>query len=399
MDLSKPASDVGTSKDNSEIAGPVAHIDKTAAPPMPLAEANVESSRVVRRGKLVRSTSSLCDNGPSYSFVSTQSLEVIEKDMEKQKRGDKFVRRLRRGSSFIINQGSKLKIKRGLSFGCDAKTQIRQIEKFIDRGIEIKNNFLTKKIADGAVVEEEGNLELEKMELKVGQSILKTEKSNINLVEKENGIKNVQFEDENNFDSKLPQLIPGTGSYKYKKSESQIKLQLSHSFAQRSEIPHLRMLNLKNASNYICEDRWFEKAPPGGKNLTTISKVGNTADNNNFRICSSNIQKSLDDFVVSKKSLDEVEHPPPLSNLHIFAMSKRPVDIEVVDNFQSVPFEIHRLPDFPILGLEKAPLGEKLSILEPPPPGLVSRKESNENWNQFLVQLNAILESREEEFV
>lgn len=91
--------------------------------------------------------------------------------------------------------------------------------------------------------------------------------------------------------------------------------------------------------------------------------------------------------------------PPPLSTLQIFAISTRPLDIQTM-SADSVPDDIGGLPSLPVINhIESKSEERKLSILEPPPPGLVSRQESNESWNRFLVRLNSILESRVGEFV
>lgn len=116
--------------------------------------------------------------------------------------------------------------------------------------------------------------------------------------------------------------------------------------------------------------------------------------------------KCYEGSIVSSRNLD-LEFPTggrnnlsPLSNLQIFAISTKPLDIQVAP-IESIPNDIDELPSLPIVQhSESKPEPEKkLSILEPPPPGLVSRQESNESWNQFLIQLNSILESRAGEFV
>ena len=92
--------------------------------------------------------------------------------------------------------------------------------------------------------------------------------------------------------------------------------------------------------------------------------------------------------------------PPPLSTLQIFAISTKPLDIPAAA-IDPVPNDVDKLPSLPIIQRSecKVESEKKLSILEPPPPGLVSREESTESWNRFLVQLNSILESRAGEFV
>lgn len=101
----------------------------------------------------------------------------------------------------------------------------------------------------------------------------------------------------------------------------------------------------------------------------------------------------------SKQYAENNSYPPPLSTLQIFAISTKPVDIQVVPT-ESIPSDIDELPSLPIINYTENKLQErKLSILEPPPSGLINRQESNENWNRFLVQLNSILENRVGEFV
>jgi len=96
------------------------------------------------------------------------------------------------------------------------------------------------------------------------------------------------------------------------------------------------------------------------------------------------------------KQYAENNYPPPLSTLQIFANSTKPMDIQI-ESIESIPSNINELPSLPIINYTENKLQErKLSILEPPPPGLVSRQESNESWNRFLVQLNSILENRSE---
>lgn len=101
----------------------------------------------------------------------------------------------------------------------------------------------------------------------------------------------------------------------------------------------------------------------------------------------------------SKQYAENNLYPPPLSTLQIFAISTKPLDIQM-RFIESIPSDINELPSLPIINYTENKLPErKLSILEPPPPGLVSRQESNESWNRFLVQLNSILENRIGEFV
>lgn len=93
--------------------------------------------------------------------------------------------------------------------------------------------------------------------------------------------------------------------------------------------------------------------------------------------------------------------PPPLSTLQIFAISTKPLDIQMAPVDSDLPGDVDELPSLPMIKHmgNKSEEERKLSILKPPPPDLVSRQESNDNWNRFLVQLNAILEGRAGEFV
>lgn len=101
----------------------------------------------------------------------------------------------------------------------------------------------------------------------------------------------------------------------------------------------------------------------------------------------------------SKQYAENNLSPPLLSTLQIFAISRKPLDIQMAST-DSVPSDIDELPSLPMINHTENKLEErKLSILQPPPPGLVNRQESNENWNCFLAQLNSILESRVGEFV
>jgi len=103
-------------------------------------------------------------------------------------------------------------------------------------------------------------------------------------------------------------------------------------------------------------------------------------------------------YNTSEQYIESNLSPPPLSTLQIFAISMKPLDIQVVP-VDSIPNDIDELPSLPIINVENKLEERKLSILEPPPPDLVSRQESNDNWNRFLIQLNSILESRVGEFV
>lgn len=107
--------------------------------------------------------------------------------------------------------------------------------------------------------------------------------------------------------------------------------------------------------------------------------------------------------------------PYPLSNLQIFAISAKLENIQAIPKFVKpsavevpdirVDDETEDLPSLPTpvarssFRKNNSRETELVSIFKPPPPGLVSRQESNENWNNFLSRLNSILESRVGEFV
>lgn len=92
----------------------------------------------------------------------------------------------------------------------------------------------------------------------------------------------------------------------------------------------------------------------------------------------------------------------------LLARSKYPLlspNLDVIGDLSSLDlagnYQINDIPVFPVTSckLKSHDCEKKLSILEPPPAGLVSRQESNENWSKFLDHLNLIMENRTGEFV
>lgn len=70
-------------------------------------------------------------------------------------------------------------------------------------------------------------------------------------------------------------------------------------------------------------------------------------------------------------------YSPLLSNLQIFAISTKPLDIQI-GLTEFIPNNINELSSLPIINYTKNKLQKrKLSILDPPPPDLVNRQESN----------------------
>lgn len=149
---------------------------------------------------------------------------------------------------------------------------------------------------------------------------------------------------------------------------------------------------LSHSSSYVCRGKYGKRVSSCSFQNSMISKETPYAS-----FIASNENRELRNC--SKQYAENNSYPPPLSTLQIFAISTKPVDIQVVPT-ESIPSDIDKLPSLPIINYIENKLQErKLSILEPPPPGLINRQESNENWNRFLVQLNSILENRVGEFV
>lgn len=144
---------------------------------------------------------------------------------------------------------------------------------------------------------------------------------------------------------------------------------------QSLRLKHFKPLNLLEFPSYL----------PKLDRLNTTS-YASSIENREFRNC-------------PEQYAENNLYPPPLSTLQIFAISTKPLDIQIMP-IESIPSNIDELPSLPIINYTENKLQErKLSILEPPPPGLINRQESNESWNRFLVQLNSILENRVGEFV
>lgn len=191
-----------------------------------------------------------------------------------------------------------------------------------------------------------------------------------------------------------------TGSYICEESCRARRLKYSFSF-QSSRLKDTKIVNSFEesenlisrsfSSRYRSDLKTCEFAPRlGAYNLTSCYDNPIISINeNNF-----NFEEDFMDSMDGEVDLS----PPPLSKLHFFAISTKPEDIQVRP-MDSIPSDIDKLPSLPIINHVKVDVEKKLSILEPPPPGLVSREESNENWNQFLINLNSILENRVEEFV
>lgn len=152
-------------------------------------------------------------------------------------------------------------------------------------------------------------------------------------------------------------------------------------------------------SNKICHAKHYAKESDCTRKQLKMQTSMNREDiKSNIKNMRCEISESpWNNF--SKQYAENNLSPPLLSTLQIFAISRKPVDIQMAST-DCIPSDIDELPSLPMINYTESKLEErKLSILQPPPPGLVNRQESNENWNCFLDQLNLILESRIGEFV
>lgn len=156
---------------------------------------------------------------------------------------------------------------------------------------------------------------------------------------------------------------------------------------------------LVNRSNKICQAKHYAKEYDCTREQLKMQTSMNREDTKS-NVKNMGCEISEDPWNSSSKQYAENNLSPPLlSTLQIFAISRKPLDIQMAST-DSIPSDMDELPLLPMMNHTENKLEErKLSILQPPPPGLVNRQESNENWNCFLAQLNSILESRVGEFV
>jgi len=172
------------------------------------------------------------------------------------------------------------------------------------------------------------------------------------------------------------------------------KLTTSKSFQMRET----KQTNLIKKTDSILSQSLrskYSKTSGSLKSAVHSPKLGRLNTTDCYTNCIVSNEKFYD---TSEQYVESNLSPLPLSTLQIFAISTKPLDIQVAP-VDYIPNDINELPSLPITNVENKLEEKKLSILEPPPPDLVSRQESNDNWNRFLIQLNSILESRVGEFV
>lgn len=396
----------------------------------------VEPARVVRKGKLARSPSSIENNFPSYSFVSQNSLENVLELGEATDSGRETPSRDKHGSTTSTRDcprsksNSELTLSRHVigSYGYAAGTEVsRRLQKsnsLVCRGNSGRlNSSKTASLNDASV--EESTLRA------VDNSPLdyRNRTESRLTADRMQKIPTIADLEKIGYDS---DIVPGCGILESRYSPSKPHcdnyicdercrtrmLQHSLSFQSRNALKETKIVSsFEKSSKGLAVSRSFtsriEKSSASTKrdccgrdDRRAAPKLGDLRTTNYYgdpMVSSYHFDDdSFDDRREDDYRDDSVEAtPPPLSTLQIFAISTKPIDIQVSPIEEAIPNDIDKLPSLPILSRSGSRSGfdKKLSILEPPPPGLVSRQESNENWNQFLVQLNSILESRTGEFV
>lgn len=381
----------------------------------PIEDAPLDARVPRKRGKLVHSCDSIDNNLPSYSFMSMNSFETVGErdnfikkyntnlfDLEKIKLQSKIQEcntdqrikisddlncsfenwSIKPKVNFLKSKNnhykSQAKLEKSQSFACSniMNSKARQLTKKVyscsdSRDISNQNSFKSQ----NRLIKMQTLVNLDNIEKdieNISESSVLENKFNFKL-NKNNCIYNERYQSK-----ELKHSLSFQVGYKLRETKiisnfEKPKLSNSRSFCTRKNVPELmdnKQPKLGNVSTTKCYN----------------GSISSSFDTNMF-------ESSIIDNHKSNLS------PPPLSNLQIFAISTKPLDISVTNI--DVPNNIDKLPSLPIIHHNECKLEseKKLSILEPPPPGLVSREESTENWNRFLVQLNSILESRVGEFV
>lgn len=385
--------------------------------PAPVEDAPVDSRVLRKRGKLVHSRGSMENNVPSYSFVSTNNFENVEE-------GTDFVRR--RINIFDPEKG-KLQPK---IQGCSAEYRNNKISDELSTSFS-KSRSVTPKIKS---LESKSNSFGLQHKLQRSQSLAD---SNVVIS------KSKQW----NKMSSLSGNEATSSRNSFKSQNRLIKMQtlinLDDIETDIENMPVCGVLENRfsprklHVDNYICEGKCQAKPLKHSSSFQAGYKLRETKIINSFekpKLLSSrsfcahkNVPVSTESKQPRLGNVDTTKYynglisssldrntfegsminnhrsnlsPPPLSNLQIFAISTKPLDIPVTA-IEPIPSNVDKLPSLPIIQHSECRLEseKKLSILEPPPPGLVSREESTESWNRFLIQLNSILESRIGEFV
>lgn len=408
MDPSKPPSDIGApSKASSDIGlSTIVVPDKADQPERTKKEKSsirmttdvnavedppkVENARVeVKRGKLARSReNAVYDRLPPYNFASRKSLEKVREAPEGSYRGVELekgkTRRAKYEFSKPIGEDSLIgstepKLKKSQSLtGCEDNVLFRR-----RNGREIvRDECRSKKSSANRLI---------KMEAVVNLDDIETDIEGM----PECGILETRYSPTR---SHVDNYVCG------EKCRGKV-LKHSTSFQSCPRLKDTRIVNAyeRISSQSFCARKEFDRDKDPSRKFSSSSVAEPTP-----RLGDVKTTKFYDQGSIVSSHDDERGYRTggtrnnlsPLSNLQIFAISTKPLDIQVAP-IESIPNDIDELPSLPIVRHSDGKLEpeKKLSILEPPPPGLVSRQESNESWNQFLIQLNSILESRAGEFV
>lgn len=392
-----------------------------AGNPTPIEDAPVDARVSRKRGKLTRSYGSIENDLPSYSFVSRNSFENAENGMDVVKKHRSLF------------DTEKIKLHSRIE-ECKAERRLS----------DLSDDLIDTFVKSTSVMSKTRSLDTEKNSTKANSKLQKSQSfacSNVVAPKITEWSKTASFQESKQF--------PRQKSFK-----SQSRLVKMQTVAHLDDIetdienvpecgvPENRFSPIKlQLDNYICDERCQAKPLKYSSSFQVGYKLRETKIVSNFekpRLSSSqsfSVRNSFSDDSselindgqaklgnvsttscydgLISSSLNEETFgratairrsnlsPPPLSSLHIFAISKKPLDIPVTNIEPPVPSNVDKLPSLPIIQHTECKLEseKKLSILEPPPPGLVSRKESTESWNRFLIQLNSILESRAGEFV
>nr|XP_033332648.1 uncharacterized protein LOC117224088 [Megalopta genalis] len=354
---------------------------------VPVEDAPVDVRVSRKRGKLVRSCGTIEDNAPSYSFISRNSMEQMIEEGE----GTEMMRRHR---SLFDPEKTKLHSK------------IKEYRSGLNKHDEFFESF-TNKSLDLECNDSKPRSKVQKSRSFACASFTRVNESSKSVVLRE-----------------TPQSF-SQGSFKNQSRliKMQTMLDLDNISADVENMPECGILESRyspgklHSGNYICDDRCpakalkhslsfqnciklkdtkivssFEKPSLLNRSFCVRSGRSDSIENRQPKLGNVSTTKCHNGSIFSSLNRDSFDDPmdchksnpaaPPLSNLQIFAISTKPLDIPMT-TIDSIPSSVDKLPSLPIIQHNECRIEseKKLSILEPPPPGLVSREESTENWN------------------